>query len=40
MMEEKGNISALARRLQVSSKTVYRWLRAHRLDPDRLRAAA
>ena len=40
MMEEKGNISALARRLQVSSKTVYRWLRSHHLDPHRLRAGA
>jgi len=35
--EEKGNISALARRLQVCTKTIYRWLRAHRLDLRGLR---
>jgi transcriptional regulator with GAF, ATPase, and Fis domain len=29
---ERGNISALSRRLQVCSKTVYRWLRTYRID--------
>ena len=29
---ERGNISALARRLRVSSKTIYRWLRSFRID--------
>ncbi len=40
MLEEKGNISALARRLQVSSKTVYRWLRAYRMDLAKIRVLA
>lgn len=30
--EEKGNVSALSRRLQVCTKTVYRWLRSYRID--------
>jgi anaerobic nitric oxide reductase transcription regulator len=29
---EGGNISAVSRRLQVCSKTVYRWLRSHQID--------
>jgi transcriptional regulator with GAF, ATPase, and Fis domain len=29
---EGGNISALSRRLQVCSKTIYRWLRTHHID--------
>jgi transcriptional regulator with GAF, ATPase, and Fis domain len=32
LLEEGGNISALSRRLQVCTKTVYRWLRSHRID--------
>ena len=40
MLEERGNISALARRLQVSSKTVYRWLRAYRMDLAKIRVLA
>jgi len=32
LAEEQGNISALARRLQVCTKTIYRWLRSQRLD--------
>ena len=35
-----GNISAVARRLQVCNRTVYRWLRASGLDLKRLRAEA
>jgi transcriptional regulator with GAF, ATPase, and Fis domain len=38
--EEQGNISALSRRLQVCTKTVYRWLRRHGIDLVSLRAAA
>uniref|UniRef100_A0A7C3V832 Sigma-54-dependent Fis family transcriptional regulator n=1 Tax=Desulfobacca acetoxidans TaxID=60893 RepID=A0A7C3V832_9BACT len=30
--EESGNISAVARRLQVCSRTIYRWLRAYGLE--------
>lgn len=30
--EEGGNISALSRRLQVCTKTVYRWLRSYHID--------
>jgi transcriptional regulator of acetoin/glycerol metabolism len=30
--EERGNISALSRRLRVCTKTVYRWLRHHGID--------
>jgi transposase-like protein len=30
--EEAGNISAVARRLQVCSRTIYRWLRASGLE--------
>jgi len=36
---EKGNVSALSRRLQVCSKTVYRWLRTYRIDPMEMRDA-
>lgn len=35
--EERGNVSALARRLQVCSKTVYRWFRSYRIDLIHLR---
>jgi len=35
--EERGNISALSRRLKVSTKTVYRWLRSYRIDLINLR---
>jgi transcriptional regulator with GAF, ATPase, and Fis domain len=37
---EGGNISALARRLQVSSKTIYRWLRSFRIDWMDIRESA
>jgi transcriptional regulator with GAF, ATPase, and Fis domain len=36
---EGGNISALSRRLQVCSKTIYRWLRAHHIDLMGIREA-
>lgn len=36
---EGGNVSALSRRLQVCSKTIYRWLRAHHIDLMGIRAA-
>jgi DNA-binding NtrC family response regulator len=35
--EEAGNISAVARRLQVCSRTIYRWLRAYGLELHELR---
>jgi len=38
--EEQGNISALSRRLQVCTKTIYRWLRRHGIDLMSLRTAA
>jgi DNA-binding NtrC family response regulator len=37
LREEGGNISAVARRLQVCTRTVYRWLRALHLDLEELR---
>jgi transcriptional regulator with GAF, ATPase, and Fis domain len=37
---EGGNISAVSRRLQVCSKTIYRWLRSHEIDLMRIRGAA
>jgi transcriptional regulator with GAF, ATPase, and Fis domain len=37
LAEEKGNVSALARRLRVATKTIYRWVRSHHLDLTRLR---
>jgi len=40
LREEDGNISAVARRLQVCTRTVYRWLRAAGLDLKRLRDEA
>ncbi|MFH1596692.1 MAG: sigma-54 dependent transcriptional regulator [Pseudomonadota bacterium] len=40
LKEEQGNISALSRRLQVCTKTIYRWLRRHGIDLVSLRAAA
>jgi transcriptional regulator with GAF, ATPase, and Fis domain len=36
---EGGNISAVSRRLQVCSKTVYRWLRSHEIDLMHIRSA-
>ena len=36
---EGGNISAVSRRLQVCSKTVYRWLRSHEIDLGHIRNA-
>jgi len=38
--EEQGNISALSRRLQVCTKTIYRWLRRHGIDLVSLRTSA
>lgn len=35
--EEKGNISALSRRLKVCTKTIYRWLRSYHIDLMNLR---
>jgi len=40
ILEEGGNICALARRLGVASKTIYRWLRFHGLDLVDLRGSA
>jgi len=40
LAEENGNISALSRRLQVCTKTIYRWLRTHRIDLLSIRGAA
>jgi transcriptional regulator with GAF, ATPase, and Fis domain len=37
LLEEGGNISALSRRLQVCTKTVYRWLRSYEIDLMNLR---
>ncbi len=39
LRETGGNVSALARRLQVCTRTVYRWLRALDLDPTLMRTA-
>jgi len=36
---EGGNVSALSRRLQVCSKTIYRWLRTYHIDLMGIRAA-
>lgn len=38
LAEEGGNIAALARRLQVCTKTVYRWLKALQISPGPGRA--
>jgi transcriptional regulator of acetoin/glycerol metabolism len=35
---EGGNVSALSRRLQVCSKTIYRWLRTYHIDLMGIRA--
>lgn len=35
--EERGNISALSRRLRVCTKTIYRWLRSYQIDLMNLR---
>jgi DNA-binding NtrC family response regulator len=37
LWEEKGNISALARRLQVCSRTIYRWLKSYGVDLEKVR---
>jgi transcriptional regulator of acetoin/glycerol metabolism len=34
-----GNVSTLSRRLQVCSKTIYRWLRTYHIDLMGIRAA-
>jgi len=39
LLAEGGNISALSRRLQVCSKTIYRWLHSHHIDLMQIRAA-
>jgi DNA-binding NtrC family response regulator len=38
LRNEGGNVSALSRRLRVSTKTVYRWLKSHRIDLEGFRA--
>jgi transposase-like protein len=38
--ETGGNVSALARRLGVCTRTLYRWLKACGLDPQELRSQA
>ena len=35
--EEGGNVSAVSRRLQVCSRTIYRWLRSYGLELKELR---
>lgn len=40
LAEEGGNISALARRHQVCTKTIYRWLKSHHIDLGSIRGAA
>jgi two-component system response regulator HydG len=35
--EEAGNVSAVSRRLQVCSRTIYRWLRSYGLELKELR---
>jgi two-component system response regulator HydG len=37
LLEEKGNVSALSRRLRVCTKTIYRWLRSYQVDLISLR---
>lgn len=38
LREEEGNVAAVARRLQVCTRTVYRWLRAAGVDLQKFRA--
>ena len=38
LWEAEGNVSAVARRLAVCTRTVYRWLKAMNLDLDQIRA--
>jgi DNA-binding NtrC family response regulator len=40
IQEEQGNISALARRLEVCNKTIYRWLKSYELDLSSIRDTA
>ncbi len=39
LLEERGNVSALARQFGVCTKTIYRWLHYHRIDLERFRAS-
>jgi transposase-like protein len=39
LYSEGGNISAVSRRLQVCSKTIYRWLKSYRIDLMNIRGA-
>ncbi len=39
LLAEGGNISAVSRRLQVCSKTVYRWLKSNEIDLGHIRGA-
>ena len=38
LFEEKGNISALSRRLKVCTKTIYRWLRNYQINLEAIRS--
>jgi anaerobic nitric oxide reductase transcription regulator len=40
LAEERGNVSALSRRLKVCSKTIYRWVRSSSIDLMDIRDAA
>lgn len=37
LVEEKGNVSALARRLKVCTRTIYRWLKGYNIDLEKAR---
>ncbi len=39
LQEERGNISATARRMRVCNKTIYRWIRASGLSVKEIRAS-
>jgi transcriptional regulator with AAA-type ATPase domain len=39
LTQEQGRVSAVARRLGVGRKSLYRWLQAHGIDPEALRSS-
>ncbi len=37
LRQEQGNISAISRRLGVCTKTIYRWLKHYKIEPEQFR---
>jgi transcriptional regulator of acetoin/glycerol metabolism len=40
LRREQGNISAISRKLRVCTKTIYRWLKYYKIEPEQFRQAS